>query len=631
MPPRSFEHWYRGVSVETASRSSNSKPRDFRGSFVAPVIRVSSDQSAAGAGGVRAGGSSLLAVNASPDLREQMTTGGSALPSTAIATNAVTTHEILAVADAWTSRNHGSEGGWSTAGFCSPSTSIQVACEAGVEATTSADASLRVEHASEWAWSLGGLPQVASDGVEAVSGGLWTGPRSTVMQAHSRAGSGGSSIGGFATNSVNPPDRSFKYWLRGRAVGDVGPRRGDFALGFRGWLGVASSGKVGVSDLSGRVTGGLLVGGSAGGSNRVDGRISGVAAIGLGGTVTATRHLRADAYGAAAHMAGLGMAGVGISLEADVACAVGGTAESERTASGLAVASWSPGGVVPPHLDGIHNALAILATAPAALHRIGVDIEASPGAYFGSSARVDVAYRAGPRTTNGAGFGGAAREHLACAPASGGGLGTGGTRRIPSPGLGLIYRIYSNAGLGGPIDYNSPIAETSGLEWTSEPLAVGSSFRFGVRAYDPAWGLLEENLDASVSLALDHAGRDVTRVPRAPIGLRAIDLGRGRVRLEWTDAGRRGSNMATMFHVYISPDSIADFSSPIVVPAATSRGDAFATEIDGLVDGQRYAVVVRACNPHGEEGNVSTVHFTVDSTPPSQVDGLSASVSASVA
>ena len=595
------------------------------------MVRVASDQSVAGSGGLRAGGSSLLAVNASPDLREQTTSGGSAPPSTAIATNAVTTLEILAVADAWTSRNHGSGGGWSTAGFCSPSTSIEVACEAGVEATTSADASFRVEHTSEWAWSLGGLPQVASDKVEAVSGGLGTGPSSTVMQSHSRAGSGGSSIGGFGAHSVDSPGRSFKYWLRGRVVGDVGPRRGDFALGFRGWLGVASSGKVGGSDLSGVVTGGLIVGGSAISSNQVDGRISGVAAIGLGGTVTVTRHLRADAYGAAAHMAGLGIAGVGISLESYVACAIGGTAESERTASEPAIAPWSTGGVVMPHLDGTHNALAILAAAPAALHRIGVDIEASPGWRFGSSARVGVAHRAGPGATNGTGFGGAARENLACVPVSNGGLGAGGTCRIPSPGLGLIYKIYSNAGLGGPIDYNSPIAETSGLEWTSEPLAVGSSFRFGVRAYDPAWGLQEENLDASASLNLDHAGRDVTHVPRAPIGLRAIDLGRGRVRLEWTDASRQDSNMATMFHVYISHDSNIDFSSPIIVPAATSRGNAFATEIDGLVDGRRYAAVVRACNTYGEEGNVSTVHFTADSTPPSQVDGLSASVAASVA
>lgn len=631
MPPRTFKHWYRGVSVETASRSLTPRLRAFRGSFVAPLVREISDQSAAWTGGLRTGGSSLLAVEASPALSQQMTTGGSASPSTAIAATAVANLEILAAANALTSSTHSSGGGWSTAGCYSSSTSIELACSAGVEAAASAGASLRVEHTPEWACSLGGHPQTVSHGVEPGSGGLWTGPSSTVMQAHSREGVGGSSFGGLGMSSLSTPGRSFKYWLRGRVVGDIGPRRGDFALGFRGWLGVASSGKVGGSDLSGQATGGLRVGGSAGGTNRIDGRISGVAAIGPGGTAAVTQNLHVDAYGAAAHMAGFGIAGVGISLETYVTCAAGGAAESERTASKPAIATWVHGGVVPPHLDGTHNALAVLAVAPAGLHRIGVNIEAPSGACFGSSARVGVAHGAGSGAKGGAKFGGAASENMACAAASSGGLETGGSFQIPSLGIGLIYRVYSNGGLGGAIDYSSPIAEVDGQEWVSEPLAVGASFRFGVRSYDPARGLEEENIDAAVSLNLDHAGRDVTRVPRAPIGLRAIDLGSGRVRLEWTDAGRQGPNMATAFHVYISQESIVDFSSPIIVLAGASRGDSFATEIGGLLDGRQYAAVVRSRNSYGEEGNVSTIHFTVDSTPPSQVDGLSASVSASIA
>jgi hypothetical protein len=225
-------------------------------------------------------------------------------------------------------------------------------------------------------------------------------------------------------------------------------------------------------------------------------------------------------------------------------------------------------------------------------------------------------------------LGGTATEVASSTLIANGGIDIGGDGRIPS--LGVVYRIYSNGGLGGGIDYGSPITEVSGLEWTSDALPAGSSFRFGVRAYDHVSGLQDENLDASVLLIIDADGRDATRVPRSPLGLRAVDQGGGRIRLEWTIVDASAANRATHFHVYLAQDAVTDFSSPILVPASALRGDVVATEVHDLPEGRRHAAIVRAVNAHGEDGNMHAIHFTADRTPPARVDDLSVSTSAMI-
>ncbi|WP_337174316.1 fibronectin type III domain-containing protein [Paludisphaera sp.] len=201
-----------------------------------------------------------------------------------------------------------------------------------------------------------------------------------------------------------------------------------------------------------------------------------------------------------------------------------------------------------------------------------------------------------------------------------GGIALGGAGRPAN--TGIVYRIYSNGG-HGPIDYESPLAEAPGLEWTSQALPAGSSFRFAARAHDPVTGLQDGNLDATASLVIDAGGRDATRVPRPPMGLRVVDRGGGRVRLEWAVADATPSYRATHFHVYLREGAVTDFTSPILVPASSWRGDVASAEIHGLLEGRRYAAVVRAANAHGEDGNVDSIFFTADHTPPARVDGLS--------
>ena len=187
----------------------------------------------------------------------------------------------------------------------------------------------------------------------------------------------------------------------------------------------------------------------------------------------------------------------------------------------------------------------------------------------------------------------------------------------------ILYRVYANDGHGGPIDYSTPVAEVSDATWTSGPLVAASSYRFGVRAYDTRSGLEESNIDASTALALDALARDATRTPPAPVGLRAIPLAGGAVRLEWSSPAASAARSPIQFNVYLNPGAIASFASPTATtPASNSRNGVHSIDLAGLADGVIYAVVVRAANGSGEEPNTAAVHVTADATAPAPIDGL---------
>jgi hypothetical protein len=56
-----------------------------------------------------------------------------------------------------------------------------------------------------------------------------------------------------------------------------------------------------------------------------------------------------------------------------------------------------------------------------------------------------------------------------------------------------------------------------------------------------------------VTVVLDAAGRDVTNRPAAPMGLRAIPLAGGRLKVEWACLPVVGPKQPTGFHVYCTP------------------------------------------------------------------------------
>ena len=76
-------------------------------------------------------------------------------------------------------------------------------------------------------------------------------------------------------------------------------------------------------------------------------------------------------------------------------------------------------------------------------------------------------------------------------------------------GVDLGYHVYANTGSGDAINYSICLATVTGPSWTSPALSVPCHFKMGVRAFDPAIGLEEQNVDAVVELILDSNGNDV--------------------------------------------------------------------------------------------------------------------------
>jgi hypothetical protein len=190
---------------------------------------------------------------------------------------------------------------------------------------------------------------------------------------------------------------------------------------------------------------------------------------------------------------------------------------------------------------------------------------------------------------------------------------------------GLEYQIYSNTGIGDPIDYSLAIATTGLLTWTSSPLAHPGTWRFGVRAYSTATGLEEENLDASVTIVLDASGVDITNQPKAPTSLRAIARAGGTIRVEWAYNTINPFPIPTGFKVYSGTGGTPDYTTPVATVAfGGAVAGSFQTDVTGLADGTAYTFGVRAYNATAQEANTSTVTCTADATGPAAVVSLTA-------
>lgn len=196
--------------------------------------------------------------------------------------------------------------------------------------------------------------------------------------------------------------------------------------------------------------------------------------------------------------------------------------------------------------------------------------------------------------------------------------------------MSASYHVYGNTGSGGPVDYSTPLAAVAGTSWPTPPLAPGSSWRFAVRAFDPSGGLEEVNVDAAVSITLDAGGHDATDRPIAPLLVTATAVAGGGVRVDWhyPVAAARAAWRPTGFRVYVGTPS-AGFATPAATtpyaPAANFRAT-----LSGLTAGSNYAVVVRAYNGSGEEGNTNAASVTPAASGPSPVVGLAATVTARI-
>lgn len=224
-------------------------------------------------------------------------------------------------------------------------------------------------------------------------------------------------------------------------------------------------------------------------------------------------------------------------------------------------------------------------------------------------------------SSGGMGIGGVANRTAKLQVAVGGGLEDGGSY----VGVVIRYRVYMNSGKGDPIDYTTPVAEVTGMGWTSNVLTLPGDYKLGVRAYDPTSGLEEQNVDAVVEVVLDPGGNDVTKVPLPPLGPRALALAGGTVRVEWTCSVTDPSRQPLGFHVYVGINSAPDYSSPASTVAwSDQREGCFSSELSGLKGGPLYSIGVRAFNAVGEEENTVVLAVSADSVAPAGIDSFEA-------
>jgi hypothetical protein len=199
---------------------------------------------------------------------------------------------------------------------------------------------------------------------------------------------------------------------------------------------------------------------------------------------------------------------------------------------------------------------------------------------------------------------------------------------VGSSSADVAYNIYGNDGAGGPIDYSTPITNTTETSWSSASLASPGSWKFGVRAVRVADGLEERNLDAAITLNLDTASADVSARPLPPSGLRAIPRPLGVVRVEWGYHLVDRTRAPVGFHVYNGTGGAIDYDSPAATVAYTPGRISYLADLSGLEAGAIHTVGVRAFNASGEDANVSTTEVVCDATGPNGVDLLAANPTA---
>lgn len=128
-----------------------------------------------------------------------------------------------------------------------------------------------------------------------------------------------------------------------------------------------------------------------------------------------------------------------------------------------------------------------------------------------------------------------------------------------------------------------------------------------------------------VELNLDVRGNDVTNVPPAPLGTRALALAGGMIRVEWTSYATEAARRPLGFHVYLGTTPTPDYSTAVATIAWTDqRQGCFTANLSNLVDDVTYSIGVRAFNDVGEEQNTFALSIKADGDPPSQVESLEA-------
>jgi hypothetical protein len=196
----------------------------------------------------------------------------------------------------------------------------------------------------------------------------------------------------------------------------------------------------------------------------------------------------------------------------------------------------------------------------------------------------------------------------------------------------IQYRIYKGDASGGPIDYSTPVATVSGLTWTGAALAVGTTTRFGVRAYDTVTGLDDNNRDVVAEVVVDPSGADASGYPAPVAQVSARPRGAATINARWTHA-LADRPTPTQFRVWATPGDVVDWTQPPAGVAAVGQGDyvlGFAVldlDLPGLTPGTAYAVGVRAVAGGLADRGTAQAQATLPATTPQAPRGLSLTAS----
>jgi len=195
--------------------------------------------------------------------------------------------------------------------------------------------------------------------------------------------------------------------------------------------------------------------------------------------------------------------------------------------------------------------------------------------------------------------------------------------------LAITYRIYRNAGTGGPVDEATPVATVSATTWASPALVGPGDWTWLVRTYDDVSLLEEKGTQARVRLELNAAGLDITNRPPSPTQLAARATAGGTCRVSWSyPEVRRGGAVPDRFEVWLTAGTTVNYAA---APAGTVNlagyghlPPHFMIDLAGLVGGTAYAVGVRAFKGTLDDGGTGSVAVTGATTGPAAVEGLTA-------
>lgn len=192
----------------------------------------------------------------------------------------------------------------------------------------------------------------------------------------------------------------------------------------------------------------------------------------------------------------------------------------------------------------------------------------------------------------------------------------------------INYHIYTNDGLGGPVDYTTVIATTAGLTWTSPALPAGARRSYAVRSFDTVTGLEERNVDAVATIVLDAARADVTNLPDPPEHLTVQAGSAGTAIVHWSFPFHADVvGRPTGFHVYAGSPTPAFSTVAATVPYGLGV-TLYRATLSGLAGGTTYQVCVRSYNATGEEQNTVVASVVASTTAPANVDSLTATATA---